>query len=104
MKVMKLDWQKYDPEWLVKASEERVDEYPWLPDALSKCTKALASSEYYLYFVDSKNPNKPGSEWQFDENIIIEDTPFGEVALDVLDGNRIGGVEFISKLHGVCNT
>jgi len=89
---------KYDPSWLVEAAMEVKDEYPWLVDELSKCVKARKESKYYTYFVDPKNPNKPGSEWQFRDNIILEDTKYGDVVLDVLKDNRIGGVEFLTRL------
>ncbi|HOP22498.1 MAG TPA: hypothetical protein PK055_08175 [Gammaproteobacteria bacterium] len=86
-------YKKYDPSWLVDASKSYIDEYPWLPDAISKCTLALEGKNY-IRFVSSIRPNKPSSEWQFRENIILEDTIEGDVILDILHGDRIGGVEF----------
>ena len=51
-----------------------------------------------LHFVDPARPNEPGSDWQFGENLILEHPLEGDLVLDVLKGNRIGGVEFLSKV------
>ena len=98
MKIIKSKFEKYDPSWIVEASEKLKDEYPWLPYALKKCTRVVKKSKYYIYFVNPKNPNKLNSEWQFDENILIEDTVHGDIVLDILKGERVGGIEFYSKL------
>ncbi len=97
-------WEEYDPTWLVEAAEKYKSEYPWLPSALAECIKAKRESKFYTAFVNQKNPNKPGSEWQFETNIILEETAEGEVVLDILQNNRVGGVEFLSKLCGSSNT
>ena len=91
-------WKKYNPAWLVEASEYRFNEYPWLHEALNECTKAKEESDYYVYFVDGKNPNKPKSEWQFQENITIEDSVEGDIVIDVIKENRIGGIEFLTRV------
>jgi hypothetical protein len=39
-----------------------------------------------------------GSQWQFDENIILEDLERGDLVLDILTGQRVGGVEFLAEL------
>ena len=91
-------WKDYDPAWLVRAAKQVIDEYPWLPEKLNECVSAKMESRYYTRFVDAKNPNQPGSDWQFRENITLDETEHGEVVLDVLEGNRIGGVEFMADL------
>ena len=91
-------WKKYDPKWLIKASEYRFDEYPWLRDALLQCTKAKERSEWYTYFIDDKNPNTPGSNWQFQESITIEDTPEGDIVIDIVKNNRVGGIEYLTRV------
>ena len=91
-------WKAYDPTWLVHIAEKYTDQYPWLPTALKQCSRASIESNAYTRFVSSRNYNKPGSQWQFKENIGLEDDVYGELILDILEGNRIGGVEFISRL------
>ena len=91
-------WTEYDPSWLIKASEYRFNEYPWLKDALAKCTRAKERSNWYTYFVNSEKPNKPKSEWQFQESITIEDTPEGDVVIDIIKTNRVGGIEFLTRV------
>lgn len=93
-------WEDYDPSWIIKASEYRTKEYSWLANALKQCTKAKEKSEYYTYFVDKSKPNKPGSEWQFQESITIENSPEGDIILDIIKNNRVGGIEFLSKVLG----
>ena len=90
--------KKYNPEWVIKASEYRFDEYPWLKEALSGCTEINTSNDLYVYFVNAKNPNKEKSEWQFQESITIEDTPEGDIVLDIIKPNRVGGIEFLTKV------
>jgi len=91
-------WEKYDPKWLIDASKYRYEEYPWLKEALSLCTEAKKSSNLYTYFVNSKNANKPKSEWQFQQSITIENTIEGDVVIDIIETNRVGGIEFLTKV------
>lgn len=90
--------EDYDPSWIVKASQPYIDEYPWLPAALEKCTRVCNDDPTYIYFVESKHANQPGSAWQFQENITLENTPEGEIILDIIKPNIVGGVEFYEKL------
>lgn len=91
-------WKEYNPKWLIDASRYRFEEYPWLEEALRKCVKAEERSNCYTYFVSGGNPNKPKSEWQFQESITIEDTPEGDIVIDIVKHNRVGGVEFLTRV------
>jgi len=91
-------WKPYDPSWLICEAEKYKDEYPWLVEALDACTKAKERNEWYTYFIDESNPNKPGSEWQFQESITLEDTPEGDIVVDIVKTNRVGGIEFLSRV------
>ena len=91
-------WEPYDPAWLIALAREQYSEEQWLPAALAECTRCLRESVAYLHFVDSARPNKPGSEWQFDGNIMLESPSEGLIVLDILKNNRVGGVEFIDKI------
>ena len=53
----------------------------------------------YKQFISAENPNRPGSEWQFKENIVLEDKIDGTIVLDVLEDGRIGGVEMVSYIR-----
>jgi hypothetical protein len=55
-------------------------------------------SRAYYKFVDSKNANKKGAEWQFAENIVLEHDKLGTIILDYLKDKRIGGIEFLRFL------
>ena len=94
-------WQDYDPGWLVRLAQLREPEEPWLAEALAKCTRARRSDhgDDCLYFVDTTRPNKPGSEWQFVSNLILESDATicpddRDIVVDVLTDQRIGGLEF----------
>ena len=90
-----MEWKPYDPSWLVViAKRERAKEI-WLIEALARCIRAWVECKSYIYFVDATNPNQPGSEWQFKKNILLDN---GRLVLDVLEGGRIGGVEFLDRL------
>jgi hypothetical protein len=93
-----MHWQPSDPGWLVTLAREQEPSEPWLAESLARCTLCMLESDAYIYFVDPSRPNKPGSEWQIRENIILDDPTRGSVVLDVLQDNRVGGIEFLSKV------
>jgi hypothetical protein len=82
----------------VELAKEQVSIYPWLPDALESCVSCRHESKAYTYFVNATNANKEGSVRQFEKNIILEHMEHGTIVLDILEGNRVGGVEFLNQL------
>ncbi|MFT5914381.1 MAG: hypothetical protein ACI81T_000869 [Bacteroidia bacterium] len=92
---MKKNWNSYNPEWIVKIAKVQIPDRPEIIQSLAECTKSKIESKAYTYFEDCENPNHPNSNWQFKENIILEDKKMGTVILDVLKGNKIGGIEFL---------
>ncbi len=95
---MNMKWEKYDPTWLVDHAKEQHPDKPWLAKALSKCARCSIESKAYIHFVDPKNANSPGAEWQFEKNIFLNSPREGELVLDILEGYRVGGVEFLLRL------
>jgi hypothetical protein len=91
-------WIDYDPSWLVLEAAQRLPDRSEIQEALSRCQRAKWESNAYLYFEDASRPNKPGSSWEFDESVILESTSEGDLVLDLLKGNRVGGVEFLDRL------
>ena len=71
----------------------RADDYPWLSDAFSRCTKGKPESEYFIHFVDASGP-----EWKFKESITLSHEIEGDLVVDVLEDHRIGGIEFLTRL------
>ena len=65
---------------------------------LRNCTRASGVGGYVTHFVDPSRPNQAGSQWQFRENIILEHPEHGELVLDILTDNRVGAVEFLTRL------
>jgi hypothetical protein len=94
------DWKPYDPTWLVQLAKEQLPEEPWLPAAIAACTTSRQESAAYIHFVSPADPDEPGSEWQVQTNFTLKHPTEGDVVLDVLEGNRIGGVEFLARLSG----
>ncbi len=91
-------WKVYDPRWLAEDCQYAFSEYPWLEDALKPCCKARKRSAFYTYFEKHSRPNEPSSNWQIQESIHIEGTREGDIILDIIKENRVGGIEFISRL------
>lgn len=81
-------------ELIRKQEPERVD----LINQLRKQAKGSIDLKPYVQFVNSDKPNQEGSEWQFNENIILERETEGTIVLDVLKDGRIGGIEFIGQI------
>jgi hypothetical protein len=92
------DWKPYDPTWLVELAKAQLPDEVWLPAALAACTSSRQESDAYIHFVSPADADEPGSEWQVQTNFTLTSPTEGDVVLDVLEGNRIGGVEFLAKL------
>ncbi|MCP4445338.1 MAG: hypothetical protein GY811_08345 [Myxococcales bacterium] len=95
---MSRQWETYDPSWLVELAKQQRPELPWLIQALAACINAMRESDLYIRFVDSVNANKPGADWQFDHSLRLRHPEYGELILDILKGQRVGGVEFYDRL------
>jgi hypothetical protein len=93
------EWEDYDPGWLVELARTVEAEEPGLAAAFSRCARCSVESEAYIYFVDPHAPNQPGSEWQFDRNVLLVSSVEGIVVVDVLADGRVGGIEFLDRLR-----
>lgn len=78
--------------------EQHPNRHDWI-EQLEKSNKKSWVRRAYVSFVSSERPNQPGSEWQFDENIVLEHQTEGTIVLDVLKDGRIGGIEFLSQIR-----
>lgn len=95
------NWEPCDPSWLVTLAREQHPSETWLPSALSTCTRCWRESKAYVRFVNSRNPNEPGSDWQFLTNLTLESVEEGFIVLDILQNHRVGGVEFVDNRCGM---
>ena len=89
---------KIDLEKIIRLVREQEPEREDIITALQNCKGGYWGSKAYYNFVDSKNPNKPGSAWQHDECIVIEQENAGDLVIDILKDGRIGGIEFIDLI------
>lgn len=90
-------WKEYDSSWLVKLAKEQYPDDISLHEELKKCTKIKSN----IYFVDPRNPNCTGSEWQFDKSITLIHPEMDEIVLDIMKDGRVGSIEFLGlKLQG----
>lgn len=96
---MSRNWNRYDPRWLVELARQQHPHLPWLAEALASCTRASQESDAYVHFVDPSNANEPGAAWQFDTTLRLTDAVHGELILDILQGHRVGGIEFYDRLR-----
>lgn len=90
-------WTDYDPQWLIALARAQHQDKKWLEEAFAECISAKVGKAY-VYFVSSSNPNQLGSEWQFEQNLILDHPIRGEIVVDILKGNRIGGIELLKEL------
>ncbi|WP_109437039.1 hypothetical protein [Aquimarina sp. AU119] len=95
---MKIKWEKYNPEWLAQIAEKQIPEEIEIIRSIRNCTQIYWESRAYGYFVNPKNANLPNSEWQFEQNITLQDKKEGELILDILTDKKIGGIEFMKYL------
>lgn len=72
-----------------------IPEKSSLKDTLENAKNGNWESKAYYRFVDSKNANKPDAEWQFKENIVFDHPKLGTIILDILQDERLGGIEFV---------
>jgi len=91
-----LTWEPYDPIWLVELAKEQIPDQPWIAEVLTKCTRCSKSKNHF-YFVNPERSNEPGSNWQYEMCISLNSPTEGWLLLDILKGNRGGGVEFVEK-------
>jgi len=96
--LMKVIMETYNPTWLVKLAKQQRPELTWLHEALAKCTTSVKKETDYLYFVSADRPNLPESEWQHERSIELNCPENGYLVVDILKGERVGGVEFVNKI------
>ncbi len=84
---------------IIELIREQEPDRPDLIKELEKSEKKKWFRQPYIHFVSAERPNQPGSEWQFDEDIILEDEIEGTIVLDILKDGRIGGIEFVSQIR-----
>lgn len=82
---------------MINIIKEQESDRTALIEQLNKSDKKKWIRQPYIRFVSGERPNQPGSEWQFDENIILEHESEGTIVLDILKYGRIGGIEFVSQ-------
>jgi hypothetical protein len=86
------------PTMLLEAVKAQAPEFPWLPEALEDCGPGEWESRAYVGYISRRQPNRPGSEWQFQTNVVLSHESLGMVVLDILEGDRLGGIEFVDKI------
>jgi len=96
-----LEWREFDSQRLVELAVEQYPEEGWLQESLALCSQvADDGTGTYFFFTPREAASDGNSEWEFQKNISLRDPEFGELILDVLQNNRIGGIDFIEKREG----
>lgn len=88
----------FDPRMLIDDARTQVPELSWLPAALASCGPGTWESRAYVHYVPPIDPNQADSKWQFEANVVIDHSVLGVVVIDILKGNRIGGIEFVDRI------
>ena len=86
-------WKEFDSSWLLELALEQYPEDTKLHNSIKKCTRIRGD-----HFVSAENPNKPGSEWQFDRSVTLIHPEMDDIILDVLKDGRIGGIEYLGLM------
>ena len=89
-------FKKFDNSWLLDAALSQFPQDNVLHEAIKNCNRIMNG----CYFVDPKKPNEPGSEWQFEKSVTLEDTPHGDIVLDILKDGRVGSIEYLDEVLG----
>lgn len=89
----------FDPRMLIEIVKEQAPKFPWLPEVLGKCGAGQWESTAYVGYVSRRNPNQPGSDWQFEASIVLNHETLGMVVIDVLKDSRLGGIEFVDRIR-----
>ncbi|PHR93981.1 MAG: hypothetical protein COA80_12960 [Leeuwenhoekiella sp.] len=88
----------FDIEWIIELLLEQEPERTNLIEQLRRSEWKKFIRRPYLRFVSGESPNQPGSEVQFEENIVLEHESEGTIVLDILKDSRIGGIEFVNQI------
>ena len=90
---------KYQLIWMEEIIELLSKQEPTRTEIIKCLQKSFGgkwTSSDYFRIVSAQNANNSGSEWQFLESIILKDESLGIIILDVLKGERVGGIEFLN--------
>lgn len=85
-------------EWIINLIKEQEPERIDLIEQLQKSERKEWIRQPFIRFASGERPNLPGSEWQFEENVVLEHDTEGTIVLDILKDGRIGGIEFVSQI------
>ena len=79
---------------LVKPAKLQHPDRVWLRVELSNIQIVKKESEAYYYTVAKE-------EWGERRTgcIVLDDTVYGDVVLDILDGNIVGGIELVMRIE-----
>jgi len=88
----------FKKEWLIELLKKQKPKSTDLILQLEKMNETQWIKQPYIRFVNSKNANQKGAQWQFDENIVLEHKTQGTIVLDILKDGRIGGFELLNEL------
>ncbi len=94
---MSPEWKSFDPSWLIKLAEIQFPDDSWLIESLERCQKASFDGVSYYFFVERERADDQNSEWEFARNIKLRDSEKGEIVLDILKNNWIGGMEYLEQ-------
>lgn len=86
-------------EQIIELIREQEPDRTDLIEELEKSERKKWIRQPYIRFVSAEKPNQPGSERQFDENIVLENQTEGTIVIDILKDGRIGGIEFVSQIR-----
>lgn len=86
-------------ELIVDLIKEQVPERTDLIMELQKLKSKKWIRQAYISLKKLYDSNELDSDWQFDENIVLEHDTEGTIVLDIYKNGKIGGIELINQIH-----
>lgn len=88
-------WEPYDAQWLISLLLA-ADEIAVAADAKGRNWAEVGP--HYVRFVDAERPNQEGAAWKHQRCMRLSSQSHGEIVVDVLSNDRVGGVELLDSL------
>tara|TARA_R110002096_G_scaffold414062_1_gene615069 strand:+ start:465 stop:749 length:285 start_codon:yes stop_codon:yes gene_type:complete len=85
-------------ETIIELLKEQEPDYIILIKHLEDQAPCKWLKRAYIPIISSDRANHPDSEWQFEEIVVLESEEYGDIILDILKGDRLGGIEMISHI------
>ena len=93
-----VETNKFNLDWIIDLVKVQEPDRTDIIEALADCKNGKWESQAYVYYINPKNANQPGADWQFQENIVLEHEKEGTIVIDFLKDGKVGEIEFVKYI------